>query len=255
MHLSMEGCRCIEDAGRIVATATLLPYETHLAWIGMVLTRPEYRRKGLARQLMEDLISSAKRRGISTIKLDATDEGRPLYESLGFVVEQTVERWIRDSGESIASKRAVSSNKDRYYGTRISDKLFSLDTEAFGVSRKEVLEALFASGRCNATEDRYILSRLGRVAQYLGPCVANSEAEARHLIAAHLEKPIPLAEEHEGSELSNWYWDLLPVNVEAVHCAAKLGFTRRRILWRMRHGEAIKNNDAMIYAIAGFELG
>src|SRR5271163_3494270 len=61
MQLSAEGCRCIEDVGRIVATATLLPYGTHLAWIGMVLTRPEYRRQGLARWLMEDAIASAER--------------------------------------------------------------------------------------------------------------------------------------------------------------------------------------------------
>ena len=45
------------------------------------------------------------------------------------------------------------------------------------------------------------------------------------------------------------------INPEAVRCATELGFTRRRVLWRMRRGEAIKNNDAMVYAIAGFELG
>ena len=42
MQLPGTACRCIEDAGKVVATATLLPYGTHLAWIGMVLTRPGY---------------------------------------------------------------------------------------------------------------------------------------------------------------------------------------------------------------------
>ena len=63
------------------------------------------------------------------------------------------------------------------------------------------------------------------------------------------------SEEPEGAKLCSWYWDLLPSNLKAVHCAERFGFTRRRVLWRMRRGEVIENNDAMIYAIAGFELG
>jgi GNAT superfamily N-acetyltransferase len=255
MQLSAEGCRCIEDAGRVVATATLLPYGTHLAWIGMVLTRSEYRRQGLAKWLMEDAIASAERCGIRTLKLDATNEGRLLYEGLGFVVEQTVERWGRDGGEFVAAKREVGSNKGCCYGTQISNEMFSQDAKAFGVTRKQLLEMLSASGRCNTTGNGYILSRPGRRARHLGPCVATSEAEARKLIAVRLENLTRSGEEQEDSELSSWYWDLLPVNEEAVHCAVEFGFTRRRTLWRMRRGEAIKNNDAMVYAIAGFELG
>jgi hypothetical protein len=47
----------------------------------------------------------------------------------------------------------------------------------------------------------------------------------------------------------------LPGNLPAVDCARRLGFTRRRTLWRMRRGESIESNDAMVYAIAGFEMG
>jgi GNAT superfamily N-acetyltransferase len=255
MQLSAEGCRCIEDAGRVIATATLLPYGTHLAWIGMVLTRPENRRQGLARWLMDDAIASAERWGIRTLKLDATDEGRPLYESLGFIVEQVVERWGRDGGGSAAAKREAGSNQGCCYGAPISDEMFSQDAKAFGVTRRELLEALSTSGRCITTENGYMISRPGRTARHLGPCVAASEVEALQLIAAHLEDPMCSGEEHEASKSSGWYWDLLPVNVEAVRCAARFGFTRRRALWRMCRGEAIEKNDAMVYAIAGFELG
>lgn len=254
IRLSAEGCRCIEDSGKIIATATLLPYDTHLAWIGMVLTRPEYRRQGLARRLMEDAILAAERRGIHTLKLDATDEGRPLYENLGFVVEKTVERWGRDGGELILDHDDVA--KQRHPHTLyLSDELSSLDIEAFGVPRRELLKALSNSGSSNATSDGYVLSRPGRTARYLGPCVAGSEAEARLLIAAHLEESVNMGEVPEGSKSCGWYWDLLPANREAVRCAEEFGFTRRRVLWRMRRGEMIENNDAMVYAIAGFELG
>jgi len=258
LQFSADGCCCIKDAGRIVATASLLPYGPKLAWIGMVLTRPEYRGQGLARRLVEDAVASAERGGIRTIKLDATDEGRPLYESLGFAVEKTVERWGLDGRKLAAATEKAGeedANKRRHHDVEISDELFSRDAEAFGVARKGLLEALSTAGKCNATVNGYVFSRPGRTAQYLGPCVASSEAEARQLIAARLEDPARTGEEDEGSRTCSWYWDLLPANSEAVRCAAKFGFTRRRRLWRMFRGEAIESNDAMVYAIAGFEWG
>jgi predicted GNAT family N-acyltransferase len=259
IQLSTEGCLCIEDAGKIVATATLLPFGTRLAWIGMVLTRPEYRRQGLAKRLMEGLIAIAERRGIHTLKLDATEEGRPLYENLGFVVEKTVERWGRDGGELIPAKVGVDhddvAEQDHSRSLHISDELFALDAEAFGVPRKRLLEVLSNSGNSNATLDGYALSRHGSAARYLGPCVTRSGAEASLLIAAHFEDAANIRGEYETRKSCGWYWDLLPANPEAVRYAQKFGFTRRRVLWRMRRGEMMESNDAMVYAIAGFELG
>ena len=49
-----------------------------------VYTKAEYRRKGIARKMVQMLIEDAKRKGVSEISLDATESGRPLYESLGF---------------------------------------------------------------------------------------------------------------------------------------------------------------------------
>ena len=48
---SPEGCIGIACDGRIVATTTLVSYEKRLAWIGMVLTHPDYKRRGFARTL------------------------------------------------------------------------------------------------------------------------------------------------------------------------------------------------------------
>lgn len=245
MQLTPESCRCIENDGRIVATASLLPYGTRLAWIGMVLTRPEYRRQGLARQLMEDAMATAERSGVRTLKLDATDEGRPLYESLGFVVEEAVERWGRDSGESLEAQVEPGPNGDT--SSKLSDSLLAQDLTAFGVDRRGLLEALSGAGQRSVSGSGFVFSRPGRVARYLGPCVAGSDEEGRRLITVHVEA--------EASGGGPWYWDLLPANAQAVSCATELGFTRRRGLWRMRRGEAIRNNDAMVYAIAGFELG
>ncbi len=49
-----------------------------------VWTNPEHRRKGIARGLMEIVMSEARRRRIRVLALHASDEGRQIYEKLGF---------------------------------------------------------------------------------------------------------------------------------------------------------------------------
>jgi GNAT superfamily N-acetyltransferase len=110
LGLSPHGCRCIEVAGKVIATTTVLVYETALAWVGMVLTHPEHRRQRLATCLVEDAIANAERDGVFTLKLDATDEGRPLYESFGFIVEGAVERWGRDEIASVNNDQTLNAD-------------------------------------------------------------------------------------------------------------------------------------------------
>ena len=49
-----------------------------------VYTRADYRRRGISKKMVEILIDEAKENGVTVISLDATEMGRPLYESLGF---------------------------------------------------------------------------------------------------------------------------------------------------------------------------
>ena len=55
------------------------------AIIQNVYTEPEWRRRGLALQLMKEIIGWASKTGIDSLVLHASDEGRPLYETLGFI--------------------------------------------------------------------------------------------------------------------------------------------------------------------------
>jgi GNAT superfamily N-acetyltransferase len=54
------------------------------AYILNVYTRPEARRMGLARALMERLVEEGRAAGVRRIWLRASDDGRPLYEAMGF---------------------------------------------------------------------------------------------------------------------------------------------------------------------------
>src|SRR5438876_2622958 len=95
MALGPNNCFAIEADGQVVSTTTLLCYSQRLAWIGMVLTRANYRGRGFARRLLAAALDRADSLRIETLKLDATEQGRPLYEAFGFQAEQAVERWSR----------------------------------------------------------------------------------------------------------------------------------------------------------------
>ena len=49
-----------------------------------VYTKPEYRKKGYAKQLIKILLDDAKTNELSVVELKATDDGYHLYKSVGF---------------------------------------------------------------------------------------------------------------------------------------------------------------------------
>ena len=83
----------VRDARRVASCALLLIVEKPMSpafpngKTGVVLnvyTRPECRRKGYARRVMEALLDEARAMEVSAIDLKATAEGRALYRSVGF---------------------------------------------------------------------------------------------------------------------------------------------------------------------------
>jgi GNAT superfamily N-acetyltransferase len=83
-----------EAAGEVVATAigTLEPGVPNpfcptglTARLANVITRPEYRGRGLATALVQDVVAWARSRGADRLDLSATESARSVYERLGFV--------------------------------------------------------------------------------------------------------------------------------------------------------------------------
>ncbi len=54
-----------------------------------VYTEPAHRGQGLATRIMELILQEAKRLKLDTVTLSASDMGRPIYEKLGFTVQQS----------------------------------------------------------------------------------------------------------------------------------------------------------------------
>jgi GNAT superfamily N-acetyltransferase len=239
IDLAPEGCLAIEVDGELAATTTLMCYRRQIAWIGMVLTKMSYRGRGFARRLLAQALTQADQMRIETVKLDATDQGRPLYEKMGFRFEQTVERWSRPAA-AYASGTAVAVDERFGKDWRVADQ------RAFGADRSELLESLARRSQpLLFVEGSYLLTRPGLHSRYVGPSVCNAPATAR----AMMESILSAAGSQECS------WDLLPSNRHAVGIAEDLGFAPARHLQRMVRGKELRGQEEMIYAIAGFELG
>ena len=242
LELAPGGCFCLECDRTVVATATLLAYEKRLGFVGMVLTHPDYRRRGYARQLLIEVLARASEIGIQTLKLDATELGEPLYRSLGFRREQAIERWWR--AESPAHRPRIPAA-----ACDLSPWL-DLDAEAFGADRSLLLEKLAERGQGFVNEEGFLLSRPGRTSTFLGPCLARSRDAATALFTRALEAGAP-----------GWMWDLFPRNRQAVGLATELAFQPARRLTRMVFGPgpgpapAPDGDEERVYAGAGFELG
>jgi GNAT superfamily N-acetyltransferase len=237
IDLAPRGCLAIEVGGELASTATLFCYGQRLAWIGMVLTRISYRGRGFARRLLTHTLSLADELGIESVKLDATEEGKQLYEKLGFRSEQAVERWERSATVATLSKPIGH--------THLLEDWFAADFSAFGAERSELLLRLAHRNPPITVRGSYLLTRPGRRTRHLGPCVASDPGTARTLLECALQSP--------SARPSSW--DILPENRNAVALAHDLGFAPKRHLMRMFRGKALRGDESAIYAIAGFELG
>lgn len=64
-------------------------YESdRLAFVYSVYTEPGHRHRGLARQIMNAIHAWCRQEGITSLALNASRSGRPLYEGLGYTVTE-----------------------------------------------------------------------------------------------------------------------------------------------------------------------
>jgi len=234
LDLAPNTCFGLEIRGELASTTTLICYGRRLGWIGMVLTKADFRRRGLARKLLQHTLNVADKMGIETLKLDATDQGQPLYVQYGFRGEHQIERWSRPGGQTA-----------HFPSVRTSSPAWAEpDLKYFGADRSPLLER-FAQRNSSLHQNRaYLFARPGRVCSYIGPCISDNPGDARTLISTCLENA-------GGS----WFWDLFPNNRNAVAIARDLGFAPQRHLLRMARGNELAQNIDATYAVAGFELG
>ena len=80
--------RVIAGGGIVISPWPAHPSELHArrAMILNMYTEKDYRRRGIAKRLMLTMLEYLRKEGFPKVSLHASDEGRPLYESLGFEI-------------------------------------------------------------------------------------------------------------------------------------------------------------------------
>src|SRR6185503_2367573 len=250
LAIEPTGCFLAEWNGAPAGTATTIVYGPELAWVGMVLVHPEFRRRGIGQGLLRYCIDSLRDRGVRCIKLDATPLGKTVYDGLGFRDEWTLKRWVR----SAVPTRAISRDAGlRPWRAGDESLVGPLDAEAFGGSRQRLLPALASQSRTAVVLEPeggrpagFGLLRSGSQSLYLGPVVGTSATAGIALIET-------LA---AASQEQRIYWDVPDENAAAVAWAEQNGFAVQRPLTRMFLGENVAAGDPrQQFALAGPEVG
>ncbi|MDX1699538.1 MAG: GNAT family N-acetyltransferase [Melioribacteraceae bacterium] len=179
----------------IVSSAAIIPYETNLASIGMVIVNEEYRCLGLAKKATQKCIDSVSQN--TSIMLISTVDGKPLYENLDFNTVDYVHKYLSDN--YIKTKKF--NNRDIAlveYRENDFNEIIELDSAAFGdLRRKFLLNRIDQSKQCLVARNQkgkiigFGLSVLGPINLIIGPIVAPNTQTAALIIDG-------LAHNHQG---------------------------------------------------------
>jgi GNAT superfamily N-acetyltransferase len=184
-----EGCFVAETEGEVCGTVATIVYGKHLAWIGMVLVNPRRRGRGIGRELVGRALEHLDSLGPLTIKLDATPQGKPVYERLGFEPEAEIERWIR----TVPPRPRRRAKQTAIDGSGL-ENILAMDPKIFGAGRNALLRSLhqdapeFTTVVSKAgTLAGYTLGRHGLHADHLGPWIGQNPDVAATLLKRFLD--------------------------------------------------------------------
>jgi GNAT superfamily N-acetyltransferase len=252
LETSEAGCFVAELDGQVCGTAATISFENRFAWVGMVLVDPGYRGRGIGTRLLEQTIEYLDTQGIPCIKLDATPQGRPLYEKLRFVAEYEIERWTLRRPPLQATGRSDAGPHQKLSPSLLED-ILETDRTVFGADRSFLLKSLhqqtpaFTAGiEAEGALQGYTFGRKGSFADHLGPWMANDAPTARKL----LERFLAL------SVRDVLIVDCLKSNSVARDQLRSFGFSYTRPLTRMYRGDnAHPGRVEQLCAILGPEFG
>jgi len=166
-----QGCLVERANGRAVAFVTSVKYGRS-GWIGNLLVREELRGKGIGAILMKEALNSLVEAGAETVWLTASEQGKRIYERLGFVAIDTIKRWTgMGRGGDMADLRGTSTAQ-----------MVNLDHAGWGDRREAIITAVAERGTVCGGYDGFLVAQPSAVGVQLGPWGCSSrEAAAKHL--------------------------------------------------------------------------
>ncbi|MFC8057872.1 GNAT family N-acetyltransferase [Bacillus cereus] len=170
----------------LIASAAIILYGEKLASIGMVIVHPDYKGRGIGKAITNSCIKSVSVQ--TPIMLIATDEGKPLYEKLGFRVVSYVSKYICNS-YNVNDYCVGNEDYMMNYEECDLEEIIKLDECAFGTNREEFLtKRMMQSEQCIVVKDKeqnvlgYGLSIQTPENKIIGPVVARDDAMAMRIV-------------------------------------------------------------------------
>ncbi|HEV2235192.1 MAG TPA: GNAT family N-acetyltransferase, partial [Ktedonobacterales bacterium] len=133
------------NSNDIMASAVATAYG-EIGVIGNVIVHASYRARGLGRAVMEAELEWLSARGVRSVELDATVDGRPLYQKLGFVERSPSWMLVETVGKVLAPGPHSPVADDVVTELTAADlkAVGQLDRQAFGGDRLPLLAAMQA---------------------------------------------------------------------------------------------------------------
>jgi GNAT superfamily N-acetyltransferase len=245
LDLGTRGCFVAEQDGTVVGTVTTCRFGS-IGWIAMLLVKASERGAGIGRRLLEYAVNHLEREGATSIRLDATPLGLPLYQSLGFQVDF---RLLRYHGKPRLIEPLESN--ESLCCAEASD-ILGLDRVVTGTDRRTLLRRLVVDhpSHCLIAPSLlgpiqgFVLWRPGWSSDQIGPCIAEPDSGAALLEEAmrrigDRSVIVDIPAEHE----------------RAIAWAESRGVAATRELWRMTRGEAVVEELPRLWASSGPEMG
>lgn len=138
------------------------------AWIGNLIVPRPLRGRGYGRHLFRTALNKLLAQNLSSIWLTASEQGRHLYASEGFVTVDRIDRWVLTP-----PWKAVQSPVQDEAPCR---QLFRADASAWSENRQGLLSSLCNHGRVFAQGRSVALLQGESAMQIIGPWYAGGES-------------------------------------------------------------------------------
>lgn len=244
LELSPQGCFVAEVDGQPVGTAGTFVFGK-VAWIAMVLVDPAARGKGVGTSLMRHALDHLDALGVTSIRLDATHLGKPIYEKLGFVSQFELARF---EGSPVGSRHATPV--EAMTGSQL-EQAAALDAAVTATPRAKLLRALHRDNlgdwrmlRQGESLLGFLAARPGENAIQIGPCIA--EAAAGEALLADAWR------RYAGRRV---FADIPLDHAPAVASALAGGLTEQRRFTRMVRGGNVCEDVSRLWTSSGPEKG
>jgi len=243
-----EGFYGYYHEGELIAGGSLVSYNGEFGFMGFFIVKPEYRSKGLGRQLWyqrRDQLLSRLQPG-ATIGMDGVLAMQSFYQQGGFEIAYRDERH-----EKIGATYAVHTSISAIDQQNLTD-ILAYDQQCFGFARPQFLKPWLQQPEGKGFQymennqlKGFAFIRKASNGRKIGPLFADKAVVAEELYKACLNAAV-------GESV---YLDIPVVNPAAVALTQKYETTYVFECARMYQGKAPVTDIHKIFGITTFELG